>query len=441
MARGRGNLAQPDQPVPNVDWGYDVADYTDVHSDLGSLADLDRLVAEAGRRGIRVLRRPRSEPHVRPASLVPRAARVLRLGGRVPNNWQAIFGGGSAWELDDARGRYYLHNFAKEQPDLDWWNPEVRAEFERILRFWLDRGIAGFRIDVAHGLFKDRELRDDARRSERVHSMNRPETHEVYRQWRRLGRRVRAAARAARRGLCPRHPGLGRVLRLGVGRAEPRLQLRARPRRTSTPSEMRARRRRVRRRRCRRTPGRAGSDRTTTWGGFTTRWCGGDEWLARCALLMLLTLRGTPSLYYGDELALPDGQVPPDRVRDVAVPSRDPCRTPMPWTREGGWDGSVAAAGGHEPERRGSARRPGSTLNFTRDLIGAPEGAGRPPQPGHTRSSPRRRRHGRGGEGDGVVVADQPRLGRGRDRRSRRLDCPRDSAGAAKASLWRGAFG
>ena len=127
----------------------------------------------------------------------------------VPNNWQAIFGGGSAWELDEKRGRYYLHNFAKEQPDLDWWNPDVRAEFERILRFWLERGVAGFRIDVAHGLFKDRLLRDDDG-DERNHSMNRPETHEIYRDWRALGRLLRAAARAAGRGLRARRPGLGR---------------------------------------------------------------------------------------------------------------------------------------------------------------------------------------------------------------------------------------
>ena len=116
----------------------------------------------------------------------------------MPNNWQAIFGGGSAWAFDEERGRYYLHNFAREQPDLDWWNPDVHAEFDRILRFWLDRGVAGFRIDVAHGLIKDRELRDDLPATEdddphtramgirRVFSMNRPETHEILRDWRRL---------------------------------------------------------------------------------------------------------------------------------------------------------------------------------------------------------------------------------------------------------------
>ena len=96
------------------------------------------------------------------------------------------------------RGRYYLHNFALGQPDLDWWNPEVREEFERILRFWFDRGVAGFRIDVAHGLIKDRDLRDDPPATDEddartralgvrhVFSLNRPETHEILRDWRRL---------------------------------------------------------------------------------------------------------------------------------------------------------------------------------------------------------------------------------------------------------------
>src|SRR5919204_968649 len=180
-----GIWLNPINPSPNVDWGYDVSDYTAVHPDLGTLEDVDRLVAEAGRRGIRVL-----------LDLVPNHTSIEHPWFRerpdfyvwadeVPNNWHAAFGGGSAWTLDPERGRYYLHNFAREQPDLDWWKPEVRAEFERILRFWFDRGVAGFRIDVAHALIKDRELRDDPSGA-RVYSMNRPETHQIFRGWRRL---------------------------------------------------------------------------------------------------------------------------------------------------------------------------------------------------------------------------------------------------------------
>src|ERR671925_1873520 len=180
-----GIWLNPINPSPNVDWGYDVSDYTAVHPELGTLDDLDRLVPEAGGRGIRGL-----------LDLVPNHTSIEHPWFRerpdfyvwadeVPNNWRAAFGGGSAWTLDPERGRYYLHNFAREQPDLDWWNPEVRAEFERILHFWLARGVAGFRIDVAHGLIKDRELRDDPPGA-KVYSMNRPETHEIFRAWRRL---------------------------------------------------------------------------------------------------------------------------------------------------------------------------------------------------------------------------------------------------------------
>ncbi len=102
---------------------------------------------------------------------------------------------------------------------------------------------------------------------------------------------------------------------------------------------------------------------------FTTRWCGADEGLARCALLMLVTLRGAPSLYYGDELALPDGHVPPERVRDVAEPSRDPCRTPMPWSRGGGWTDPWLPLADTSRNVEDQRADPASTLHFTRDLI------------------------------------------------------------------------
>ncbi|HEU0303897.1 MAG TPA: alpha-amylase family glycosyl hydrolase [Gaiellaceae bacterium] len=356
----------PINPSPNVDWGYDVADYTDVHPDLGSLEDVDRLVAEAGRRGIRVL-----------LDLVPNHTSDQHPWFRerpdfyvwadtVPNNWQAIFGGGPAWALDETRGRYFLHNFAKEQPDLDWWNPEVRTEFQRILRFWFDRGIAGFRIDVAHGLVKDSLLRDDVG-DVRIHSMNRPETHEIYRDWRRLADSYE-----------PPRALLGEVYVLdvpawagyyGTGSDELHLafnfalvhaDLQAEQLRTIVADTEAAL-----------PPGAwpcwIGSNHDV--GRFTTRWCGGDEALARCALLMLLTLRGTPSLYYGDELALPEGHVPRSRVRDVATPSRDPCRTPMPWTRQGGWHDPWLPLEDTSRNVEDQRADPGSTLHFTRTLI------------------------------------------------------------------------
>src|SRR3954468_20702962 len=168
-----GLWLNPTMPSPNEDWGYDVAGFTALHPGLGTGGDPDQLVTEAGRRGIRVLLdlvpnhtsdrhawfqdalRGRDAPHrdfyvwADPAP-----------GGGPPNNWLSNFGG-SAWELDERSGQYYLCQFLETQPDLNWWNEDVREAFDDILGFWFDRGVAGFRIDVAHSIVKDRELRDD----------------------------------------------------------------------------------------------------------------------------------------------------------------------------------------------------------------------------------------------------------------------------------------
>jgi len=375
-----GIWLNPINPSPNVDWGYDVADYTGVHPDLGTLEDLDRLVAEAGRRGIRVLLdlvpNHTSDRHpwfrARPDFYV--------WADEVPNNWRAAFGGGSAWSFDEERGRYYLHNFAREQPDLDWWNPEVRVEFERILRFWLDRGVAGFRIDVAHGLIKDRDLRDDVPATEeddphtraggirRVHSLNRPETHEIFRDWRRLvdayepPRILVGEAYVLDVEAWARYFGSGSdELNLAFNFALVHSDLDAGQMRKVVAATEAA------------LPEAAwpcwiGSNHDA--GRLTTRWCHGDEALARCALMLLVTLRGTPCLYYGDELGLPAGHVPDERIRDVAVPSRDPYRTPMPWTREGGWRDPWLPLEDTSRNVEEERADPGSTLTFTRDLIG-----------------------------------------------------------------------
>ena len=195
---------------PNVDWGYDVADYCDVQREYGTLADVDELVAEAGHREMRVLLDlvPNHTSDQHPWFADSRTSRAARhrdwyvwadgeAGGSPPNNWVSGFGG-PAWTLDDATGQHYLHNFAPEQPDLNWWNGEVREAFDEIQRFWYDRGVAGFRIDVCHMIVKDAELRDnpastdDDHRMARllgqrpVHNSNRPEVHEVLRRWRRL---------------------------------------------------------------------------------------------------------------------------------------------------------------------------------------------------------------------------------------------------------------
>ena len=360
----------PIHPSPNVDWGYDVADYTGVHPDLGTLDDLDRLVAEADAHGIRVL-----------LDLVPNHTSDRHPWFRerpdfyvwsdeIPNNWESIFGGGPAWTFDEERGRYYLHNFAPQQPDVNWWNPEVRPEFERILRFWFDRGVAGFRIDVAHAIVKDAELRDDpiipGLGLRRTYSMFRPETHEILREWRRLAaeydppRLLLGEAYSLDVEQWTTYFGSGDELDLAFAFTLTHAALDAEEMRgvvaeieAALPADA--------------WPCWAGSNHDI--GRLASRWAKGEVQLVRCALLILLGLRGTPCLYYGDELALTSGKVPPERVLDVATPSRDPGRTPMPWTREGGWTDPWLPLTDRSRNVADQRGEPGSTLHFARDLI------------------------------------------------------------------------
>ncbi|MDX6203045.1 MAG: alpha-glucosidase [Frankiales bacterium] len=200
----------PFYPSPQIDAGYDVADYRSVDPVFGSLDDVDAVLERAHALGLRVLvdlvpnHTSDQHPWFRQARSAapgsPERARYLFRDGRglhgeePPNDWQSNFGG-SAWtrvrEADGRPGQWYLHLFAPEQPDLDWTNDEVRAEFESILRFWLSRGVDGFRIDVAHGLAKDPGLPDLAGRletgglaAEGHPHWDQDEVHEVYRAWR-----------------------------------------------------------------------------------------------------------------------------------------------------------------------------------------------------------------------------------------------------------------
>jgi len=399
-----GIWLNPTMPSPNDDWGYDVADYVGVHPALGTLEDLDELIAEADRRGIRVL-----------LDLVPNHTSDRHawfqdaLGGRdaphrdfyvwadpkpdgsPPNNWLSSFGG-PAWTLDEASGQFYLHNFLPTQPDLNWWSEEVREAFDDIFRFWFDRGVAGWRIDVTHGIVKDRELRDDpvataedhpliqARGHQQKFSMNRPEVHDVLRRW-----RVLAAAADPERilvgetyvldldQLIPFYGGGEDELNLAFNFLFVHAELEADAMRTIVEA-MEAKLPATS------WPVYTGSNHDA--GRLATRWAGGDPERARVALLMLLTLRGTPFLYYGDEIGLPDVPLDPATALDP-VPhrtgqpdrNRDPCRTPMPWTAE---PGAGFTEPGVEPwlpfgdtAAHVAAQRedPGSTLHFTRDLI------------------------------------------------------------------------
>lgn len=178
---------------PNFDYGYDISDYFSINPEFGTLADMDRLIAEAKKRGIRIVMdlvvNHTSDQHrwfvlsQSPAS--PYHAFYYWRKGRnnntePPNNWTSDFGG-SAWTYVPSVGEWYLHLFAKEQPDLDWHNPDVLHEVERILRFWLDRGVYGFRCDVINQIWK--ETLDDGKKTPYVvgieHYLMKDGNHEI----------------------------------------------------------------------------------------------------------------------------------------------------------------------------------------------------------------------------------------------------------------------
>lgn len=394
----------PVNPSPDADWGYDVADYRSIHPDLGTLDDLDRLVALARDRGIGIIGdlvpNHTSDRHPwfvssRSALDDPRRSWYVWApsspGGGPPNNWRSV-AGGSAWSRDEASGQWYLHSFLPEQVDLNWWSPGVRAELESILRCWFDRGIAGVRIDVAHGLVKDAALRDDPPLAPgerhpsvldglaQVHSVLQPELHGIYRAWRRV----------ARSGGAPRLllgetflDDLGAMASF-LGSGDDELDLALNIPFFAAPCEPEALAGVVEAT-LRALPAGASAlwcasshDRPR----FPTRWCGGDERLVRLALVMLLMLPGTALLYYGDEIGLGDQEVPESRRRDrMGWPgsehqaSRDPCRTPMRWSHgpnagfaPEGVEPWLPVGSPDAPVVADQDGRPGSTLELVRSL-------------------------------------------------------------------------
>jgi alpha-glucosidase len=371
---------------PMADFGYDVSDYCDVDPAFGTLADFDRLLAEAHRRGIRVIVDlvPNHTSDRHPWFESSRSSRQdpkrewykwadPRRGGGPPNNWRSVFRRvGSAWTLDPRTGQYYLHHFLPEQPDLNWWNEEVRAAMDEVMRFWLDRGVDGFRVDVAHGLVRDRELRNNPRFRffgwPPLRNWDLEGVHEIHRRWRRIldsyeGDRM-AVGEVNPRGLnrLVRYYGHDDELQLSfnfhfleqpwqaerfravVERWEALLPAASWPDYTLSNHDR---------------------SRTVTRYGSQT---------AGVAAAMLLTLRGTPFLYYGEEIGMTDVRIPPERVRDVN--GRDPERTPMQWdaTANAGFSSAepwLPVAPDHR-ERNVAAQRddPASLFSLYRRLIG-----------------------------------------------------------------------
>jgi alpha-glucosidase len=203
----------PFYPSPQADHGYDVADYTDVDPTFGSCEELEALLGEAHGLGLRVIvdvvpnhtsdRHPWFADATASRDAARRGYYVWRdpaPGGGPPNNWVSKFGG-PAWTWHEPTGQYYMHTFLPEQPDLNWADERVREEFDRILRFWLDRGVDGFRVDTAHLLTEDPEYRDNPQHAavpadadptavyesfEHRHDLDQPDVVDVYRRWHRI---------------------------------------------------------------------------------------------------------------------------------------------------------------------------------------------------------------------------------------------------------------
>jgi alpha-glucosidase len=332
-----------------ADFGYDVADYCDVDPLFGSLADLDALVADAHTRGLRVLLDfvPNHTSDRHPWFVDSRSGRTSARrdwyvwrdpapGGGPPNNWTAALTEREpAWTLDRATGQYYLHCFLPAQPDLDWSNPAVEAAMHDVVRFWLARGIDGFRVDVTHCLGKDPALPDEPPEWTGIPhaALNDHEsTHPILRRLRAVvdafpGERMLVGeVFLAWHRAFHRYYGRGDELHLAF----------------KLPDAVRVRwdaadwREYVAGLRAELAP-------VAGWPTFVlsnhdtprhrTRF-GGGEARARAAAVLLLTLPGTPFLYAGEELGLEDAVVPPDRVCDPG--GRDGCRAPIPWAASPG---------------------------------------------------------------------------------------------------------
>jgi alpha-glucosidase len=356
---------------PQHDHGYDVADYRDVDPLFGTLADADELIETAHGLGLKVVvdlvpNHTSSEHEWFRAALASppgsrERARYLFRDGKgpdgdePPNNWRSVFGGAAWTRVPD--GQWYLHLFDSTQPDLDWRNPEVGDMFEDVLRFWLDRGVDGFRVDVAHGLLKEESLRDQllgegqdpvsgvdfadpdavARWALRDEPMwDQPELHDVYRRWHKIlseypGDRMTVAeawtstpesmARYVRADEMSQAFNFSWLLAPWSARAFAEVV-------RSTLDEL------------------SEVEAAPTWVlsnhdvvRHATRYGGGAVGLARAraATIAMLALPGSAYLYQGEELGLENVDVPPEARQDPAwrrtqTVFRDGCRVPIPWS-------------------------------------------------------------------------------------------------------------
>lgn len=345
----------PIYPSPMADFGYDISDYTGIHPLFGTMNDFDQLLKEVHRRGMKLILDlvPNHTSDQHPWFIESRSSRNnpkrnwflwydARPEGGPPNNWLSVFGG-SAWEWDEHTQQYYYHAFLKEQPDLNWRNIEVQNAMLDVMRFWLEKGVDGFRVDVMWHLIKDDQLRNNPANphyDERmgsyeqllpVYSTDQPEVHEIVKKMRKLLNEYDDRMMIGEIYL-PIHR---LVTYYGVGNSGAQLPFNflllsipwnsleiasaideyegALPHK-GWPNWV---------------LGNHDQPRITSRVGLQQ---------ARVAVILLLTLRGTPTVYYGDEIGMRDVPIPINEVQDpqgLNMPgknlSRDPARTPMQW--------------------------------------------------------------------------------------------------------------
>jgi alpha-glucosidase len=372
---------------PMADFGYDVADYTDVDPLFGTLADFDELLEEAHRRGVRVVIDwvPNHSSDQHPWFIESRSSRdnpkrdwyVWRdppPGGGPPNNWRSAFVD-HAWTFDEATGQYYLHSFLPQQPELNWDNPELEAAMHDTLRFWLDRGVDGFRIDVVHKLGKDPELGDNE--PGHPHEQDWPSVHERVRRIRAVvdeydDRMIVGEVYLRDLTRLVQYVKTGDELNLAHNFVFVHLpwdaaQMRSTVEQFEELSEGTA------------WPAwfLANHDHSRVATRYASAEPGSGERRSRLATLMTCTLRGTPFVFEGEELGLPDADVPPDRIVDVD--GRDPERAPIPWERPSRAGPGAGFTSGEpwlplvaDAERlcvEAQEDDPGSTLHFVRRLL------------------------------------------------------------------------
>ena len=339
----------PIYPSPMADFGYDVADYCGIDSIFGTMQDFDRLLEEAHSRGLRLILDfvPNHTSDQHPWFIESRSSRSnpkrdWYIWRDHPNNWQSHFGG-SAWEFDEKTGQYYLHEFLKEQPDLNWRNPEVKSAMFDALRFWLRKGVDGFRVDVMWLMIKDDQFRDnppnpayEVGQGSRakflpVYDSDRPEVHDVVAEMRgvleEFGDRVLIGEI---------YLPIPRLMSYyGQHLQGANLPFNFQLLQCAWTADELART--------------IGDYMSALPPGAWPNWVLGNHdkpriasrigpQKARAAAVLLLTLPGTLTIYNGEELGMQDIPIRPDEAQDPAEKrqpgigmGRDPERTPMPW--------------------------------------------------------------------------------------------------------------